>query len=128
MASWPYAPYCHMATNMANMGVSGTSDKNMAFHGENETNLSMLPKVIAKIVLSQKILCIFGKIPLCNEIAWPRHIYADQILKFFVLVLHILTQPWMNCQMKFLIFKIPRTPYCLAPINPAEVINNVLEP
>ena len=64
MALWPYAPYCHMATNMANMGVYGTSNRNVAFQGENETNLSMLSKVIAKTVLYQKILCIFGKIPL----------------------------------------------------------------
>ena len=42
-----------MATNMANMGVYGTSDRNVAFHGENETNSSMLSKVIAKTVLSK---------------------------------------------------------------------------
>jgi hypothetical protein len=44
-----------MAINMANMGVYGTSNKNVAFHGENETNLSMLSKVIAKTFVSKSL-------------------------------------------------------------------------
>jgi hypothetical protein len=49
---------------MVDMGVYGTSYRNLAILRENETNSSMLSKVIGKTVLSPKILCIFGKIPL----------------------------------------------------------------
>jgi hypothetical protein len=36
MALWPYMPYSHMPTNMADIGVYGTSNKNAAIWGRNE--------------------------------------------------------------------------------------------
>ena len=39
---WPYVPHFHMATNMANMGVQRTSNRNVGILRENEADSSML--------------------------------------------------------------------------------------
>jgi hypothetical protein len=69
MAIMPYydnmaISHIAIASNMADMGVYGTSYRNLAILVGNETDSSMLSKVIAKIVLSPKIHCLFRKIPI----------------------------------------------------------------
>jgi hypothetical protein len=60
MALWPCVPYCNMAMNLTNMGVYGTSNRNVVNLGGKETDSS---KVIAESVLFPQILCIFSRIP-----------------------------------------------------------------
>ena len=61
---WHYGHMCHIVTNMAIIGVNASINRNVVILEERETDSIMISKVIAKTVLSPKLLCIFGRIPL----------------------------------------------------------------